>query len=185
VKNLAVALLSITSLFVGSIVAQDPKPDTKKDDSMQNCPMHQQHAKAESHHDIVEKHGDQAMGFPHDRTTHHFLLNPQGGTIEVNANDPGDKANTEAIRSHLSHIAVVFATGDFSTPMFVHDSVPPGVTTMQLLKAAVRYRYEEIPSGGRVRIESTDPVAVAAVHDFLRFQISEHQTADRMEVDAH
>jgi hypothetical protein len=29
-----------------------------------------------------------------------------------------------------------------------------------------------------VSIESDDRVAVAAIHDFLRFQISEHQTGD-------
>jgi hypothetical protein len=44
---------------------------------MQSCPMHKQH-QAE-----VEKHGDEAMGFSHEKTTHHFHLLPDGGTIEV------------------------------------------------------------------------------------------------------
>jgi hypothetical protein len=52
---------------------------------------------------------------------------------------------------------------------------------MQLLKTKIRYHYEETPSGARVRIESEDPVALAAIHDFLRFQISEHQTGDSQE----
>jgi TusA-related sulfurtransferase len=108
---------------------------------------------------------------------------PDGGAIEVTANDPQDKTNTEAIRSHLSHIAVMFGNGDFSTPMFVHDSVPPGVTTMKIVKATIRYKYEDISSGGRVRIESSDPVALAAIHDFLRFQISDHQTGDSLVVE--
>jgi hypothetical protein len=171
-------LITLSLCFVVSMAAQDSTRDKKNDDSMQNCPMHQQHAKAESHHATVEKHGDQAMGFAHDRTTHHFLLTADGGTIAVAANDANDKANIEAIRTHLSHIAVMFANGDFSTPMFVHDEIPPGVTSMQLLKAAIRYRYEEAASGGRVHIESNDPVAIAAIHDFLRFQISDHQTGD-------
>jgi hypothetical protein len=67
--------------------------------------------------------------------------------------------------------------------MFVHDGVPPGVTTMRLLKPAIRYKYEEISSGGRVRIESGDPVAIAAIQDFLRFQITDHQTGDSLEVE--
>ena len=49
---------------------------------------------------------------------------------------------------------------------------------MKLLKKKIRYTYEPLEAGGRVRIESSDPVAVAAVQDFLRFQITDHQTGD-------
>jgi hypothetical protein len=77
----------------------------------------------------------------------------------------------------------MFGNGDFTAPMFVHDGIPPGVTTMKLLKAKIRYKYEEISSGGRVRIESSDPVALAAIHDFLRFQITDHQTGDTLAVE--
>jgi hypothetical protein len=174
----AVLLFSASLFLLASVQAQD----TKTNDAMQNCPMHAQHATADSHHAIVEQHGDQAMGFAHDKTTHHFRLAPDGGTIEVTANDVNDKTSTDQIRSHLLHIALAFANGDFSTPMFVHDGLPPGVTTMQLLKAAIHYQYQEIASGGRVRITSSDKVAIAAVHDFLRFQITEHQTGDPLEV---
>jgi hypothetical protein len=76
----------------------------------------------------------------------------------------------------------MFGTGDFSAPMFVHDGVPPGVTTMKLMKSAIHYAYEEMPSGGRVRIKSGDSIAVASIHDFMRFQITEHQTGDALEV---
>jgi hypothetical protein len=155
--------------------AQEAKPDN----SMKDCPMHDQHA---AHHAVVESHGDRAMGFPHDKTTHHFRLLSDGGAIEVSANDPNDKVNIGAIRSHLSHIAMMFADGDFSTPMFVHDGVPPGVTAMKLLRSATHYTYEEMPSGGAVRIKSDDPVALAAIHDFIRFQITDHQTGDSLEV---
>jgi hypothetical protein len=30
------------------------------------------------------------MGFSHDKTTHHFRLYPDGGAIEVTADDPND-----------------------------------------------------------------------------------------------
>lgn len=179
-KNLSVASLTIVLLFsLGSGNAQD----TKKDDAMESCPMHKRHTAENSHHAAMEEHGDQAMGFSHDATTHHFRMSANGGAIEVTANDLNDKASTEAIRAHLSHIAVMFGNGDFTTPMFVHDGVPPGVTTMKLLKAKIRYKYEEISSGGRVRIESSDPVALAAIHDFLRFQITDHQTGDTLAVE--
>jgi len=64
------------------------------------CAMHASHAGAGAHHAAVERHGDEAMGFPHDKTTHHFRLEKDGGTIEVTANDPKDAADIEAIRTH-------------------------------------------------------------------------------------
>ena len=151
---------------------------TKQDD-MKDCPMHAQHV-SQSHGAVVESHGDQAMGFSHSKTTHHFRMAADGGAIEVTTNDPNDKADVTAVRSHLKHIVMMFGDGDFSTPMFIHDGVPPGTTTMKLMKAAIRYKYEETPSGGRVRIETDDPIAVATIHDFLRFQITEHQTGDAL-----
>jgi hypothetical protein len=157
--------------------------DTKQDD-MKDCPMHEQHA-AQSHQTVVENHGDLAMGFPHDKTVHHFRMAADGGAIEITVNESHDKANATAIRSHLSHIARMFGDGDFSTPMFIHDGVPPGVTTMKLMKADIHYTYEEMPTGGRVRINSDSPIALAAIHDFLRFQINEHQTGDSLEVVTH
>ena len=52
------------------------------------------------------------MGFPHDKTTHHFRMATNGGAIEVTANEATDKANLEAIRLHLSHLAKMFGNGD-------------------------------------------------------------------------
>src|SRR6266481_2269513 len=87
---------------------------------MQSCPMHKEHMKEASQRQAdVEKHGDQAMGFPHDKTTHHFHLSADGGAIEVTVNDSKDAENLRAIRSHLAHIATQFSNGDFAIPMFV------------------------------------------------------------------
>jgi len=82
--------------------------------------MNKEHTK-ERHQADVEKHGDEAMGFPHDSTTHHFRLFPDGGAIEVTLNDSNDTQNIQAIRSHLTHIATMFSNGDVSVPMFVHS----------------------------------------------------------------
>jgi TusA-related sulfurtransferase len=171
--NAPTIVLSLLVLTAPGLAQQ-----TKEDGTMKDCPMHEQHS---GHHAVVESHGDQAMGFPHDATTHHFRLMSNGGVIEVRANNPDDKTNIQAIRLHLKHIATMFANADFSTPMFIHDGVPPGTTTMKLMKAAIHYTYEEMPSGGRVRIQTDDPIALAAIHDFLRFQITDHQTGDSLE----
>jgi hypothetical protein len=164
------ALALTVLLYALPVFGQEQK------DSMKDCSRHNHH------HAVVENHGDKAMGFPHDKTTHHFRLMSDGGSIEVAANDSGDKTNKEAIRSHLSHIAAMFSKGDFSTPMFIHDGIPPGVTTMKLMKSAIHYSYEETTSGGSVKIRSDDPIGVAAIHDFLRYQITEHHTGDSVQV---
>ena len=160
------------ALLAVSAYGQDKKPDDMKD-----CPMHAQHT---AHQAVVEHHGDQAMGFPLDKTTHHFRMERDGGAIEVSVNDLNDKANTAAIRSHLAHIATMFGDGNFSAPMFIHDGIPPGVTIMRLLKSGIHYTYEDMAMGGRVRLKSDNPIAVAAIQDFLRFQITEHQTGDSL-----
>jgi hypothetical protein len=143
-----------------------------KAQDMQSCPMHKQH-QAE-----VEKHGDEAMGFSHDKTTHHFHLLPDGGTIDVIINDSKDTKDLKAIRLHLNHIVTMFSNGDFSIPMFVHSQVPPGTTEMKEKRAQISYTFEEVPDGGRVRIATKDHDALDAVHDFVRFQIEDHDTGD-------
>jgi hypothetical protein len=76
----------------------------------------------------------------------------------------------------------MFAEGNFQAPMLIHDRVPPGVPTLQRLKAQVSYSYEDIDGGGKVRIMSKNEEALSAVHDFLKFQIEDHQTGDSKEI---
>lgn len=135
-------------------------------------------ASAAEHHAGVDERGDHVMGFDHAKTTHHFLLARDGGSIEIKANSANDAASRDAIRSHLPHIAKMFAGGDFTAPMLIHDRVPPGVPVLSEKKSQVRWRYEELPSGGRVVASTKDPEALAALHEFLRFQISDHRTGD-------
>jgi len=172
-----------TALFLMLLVSLAVGQDTKQDDGMKNCPMHDQHAKSSSQHQAdVEKHGDEAMWFAHDKTTHHFRVYADGGAIEVTANDAKDTANAQAIRSHLAHIVMMFSAGDFSIPMFVHGRVPPGVDVMKKARSEISYSFEEIPSGGRVRIRTGSLDTLNAVQDFLRFQIEDHDTGDSTEV---
>jgi hypothetical protein len=147
---------------------------------MQSHPMHKNQMNSSQHQADVEKNGDEAMGFPHDKTTHQFRLYPDGGAIEVTANDSKDDANIKAIRFHLTHIARLFRDGDFSIPMFIHSQVPPGVEVMKKTRE-ISYSFEEMPAGGRVRIKAKSEETLKAVHDFLRFQIKDHQTGDSTE----
>jgi len=53
---------------------------------------------------------------------------------------------------------------------------------MRKLKTEVSYRYAAIERGGRIRISSQNKQAIAAVHDFLKFQIADHRTGDSGEI---
>jgi hypothetical protein len=134
-----------------------------------------------AHQAGVETRGDHVMGFDHDKTTHHFHLTPSGGIIEVTANAESDTASRDAIREHLSHIAVMFSEGDFDAPMLIHDRVPPGVPVLKQKGNAVHWTYVESPTGGNILIVTEDPEARAAIYEFLRFQIEDHQTGDALE----
>ena len=160
-----VSLIWVSSLVSGMCLAQhDPQ-------------SHQQHMAD------VKKHGAETMGFDQDKTTHHFRLYKDGGAVEVQANDPADAATIGQIRDHLKDQAKKFAAGDFSAPQHTHGQVPPGVDTMTRLRSQIRYEFQSTENGGRLRIATADTQALAAVHDFLRFQIKDHATGDKTSVE--
>jgi len=131
-----------------------------------------------SHSAGVDKRGDHVMGFGHEKTVHHFRLTKTGGSIEAEAKDGTDTESREQIRMHFAHIAKMFSEGDFEAPMLIHGTVPPGVPEMKKRRGAIRYGVEETPRGGRIVITTKDSQALAAIHDFLRFQIRDHRTGD-------
>jgi DNA-binding transcriptional MerR regulator len=140
---------------------------------------HSQTASQEScQHSMDTGRADGGMGFSQAKTRHHFILAKDGGEISVETKDAKDTASRDQIRMHLSHIARMFADGNFDIPMFVHNQVPPGIAVMQSRKDQIQYRFEETRQGGRVVMTSSDPEAVSALHEFLSFQIREHKTGD-------
>ena len=145
-------------------------------------------AQADGGHDAhlagVDARGEAAMGFSQTETAHHFLLTRDGGLIQVETKDPDDAANRERVRQHLAHVARMFAEGNFDTPMLVHARAVPGTPAMSRLKTEITYAFEETERGGRVRITAKSAEALAAVREFLRFQIEDHQTGDPKAVDS-
>lgn len=129
-------------------------------------------------HAHMNERGKAGMGFSQTATGHHFLIQPEGGVIQVEAKNPDDTGERDNIRHHLTHIAQAFANADFDIPMFVHDSMPPGVPEMKELRQKIAYSFQETPAGGQVVIRTSDPRALAAIHKFLLYQIEEHQTGD-------
>lgn len=122
------------------------------------------------------------MGFSHENTAHHFRLYADGGAIEAGANDAQDTRSRDEIRAHFGHIATMFAAGDFSAPMLIHEQNPPGSEEMKQLRDTIQYKMENTERGARIRIKTKNREAVHAVHKFLRFQIADHHTSDSVEI---
>jgi hypothetical protein len=121
----------------------------------------------------MQQRGKKAMGVDQYTSTHHFDPLPDGGTIQL-VRDVDDTAGVATIRKHIRDIARAFASGDFTTPEFVHMQTVPGTKVMAEKKTAISYTPRDIPRGAELRITTKDPEALKAVHDFLAFQKHEH-----------
>ena len=122
--------------------------------------------------------GAHVMGFSQEKTTHHFVLTFDGGTIDVRANDINDTQSRDQIRMHFAHIAHAFSAGDFSDPMLVHATNVPGTAIMKAQKTSLHWNVEETPRGARLVITADNKPALDALHQFLKFQIEDHKTGD-------
>ena len=69
---------------------------------------HEQHMAQTKQDAEMKEHGNLAMGFDQDKTTHHFNLTADGGSIAAEANDPADAASRDQIRVHLREIFLVY-----------------------------------------------------------------------------
>lgn len=121
----------------------------------------------------VQARGEQVMGVDQYTSTHVFEPLPDGGRIELQRDAP-DSAGTAVIRAHMEHIAAAFGAGDFTLPGVVHARDVPGTAVMAAKRSAITYTVEPLPRGAALRIRTTDPDALQAVHDFLAFQRQDH-----------
>ena len=121
------------------------------------------------------------MGVNQYTSQHVFEPLPTGGRIVLQRKE-ADSAGDVVIREHMQTIAKAFAAGDFALPGFVHAmSDVPGTQQMRALRSDITYSARNLPRGGEVVIETKNPQAVAAVHEFLAFQRSDHRAGMHME----
>jgi hypothetical protein len=122
----------------------------------------------------LQARGAQAMGLDQYTSTHLFDALPDGGRIELQR-DVDDPAGVEEIRGHLGKIAEAFASGDFSTPAFVHLRELLGTAVMAANKDRIEYVYRELPRGAELRLVTNDPDAIRAIHEFMAFHREHHR----------
>ena len=93
-----------------------------------------------------------------DKSTKRFLLDKNGGSIEVRIANAEDKQSRDAARRELREEA--------------RSGIPSATVAMRQHKNEIKYKYEKTALGGRILITAKSPAAVLAVQDFLRFQMS-------------
>lgn len=125
----------------------------------------------------MQARGGDVMGVDQYRSAHVFEDLPDGGRVVLDVADAADTAAIAAVRAHMREIAAAFRAGDFTKPFQVHAQTVPGTAEMAARRAAIAYQAVDRPRGGEVRIRTTDPAAVRAVHAFLEFQRTEHRAA--------
>jgi hypothetical protein len=130
---------------------------------------------ADSAFALVQARGHVAMGVDQYTSSHQFESLPDGGRISLQR-DPGDSAGVAQIRSHMRTIAAAFAQGDFALPGLVHARDVPGTAVMAAHRSQISYIADTLAGGGQVRLRTSDPSAVAAIHQFLAFQRQDHRS---------
>lgn len=121
----------------------------------------------------MQQRGQMAMGVDQTTSTHRFDALPDGGRIELQR-DLDDSLGIAQIRAHLRLIQHAFQAGDFSTPEFVHMHTMPGTAVMAKKRNVITYSYHDLPRGGEVVMRTSDPEALAAIHQFMGGQRMEH-----------
>ncbi|TVP60047.1 MAG: hypothetical protein EA351_01000 [Gemmatimonadales bacterium] len=123
----------------------------------------------------LQERGEVGMGVDQYASTHRFDDIADGGRIEF-VHDGQDEEAVETIRAHLQEIRTAFGEGDFSIPAFVHDQVVPGTDRMAERKDRIEFRYRDLPGGGELRMVTSDPEALEAIHEFMAFQRDDHRS---------
>ncbi|HET7457194.1 MAG TPA: hypothetical protein VFJ74_06045 [Gemmatimonadaceae bacterium] len=140
-------------------------------------PASDQPARGDSAFAAVQERGRAVMGVDQYTSAHVFESLPDGGRIVLDRADSADTAAIATIRLHMRDVAADFRAGDFTRPFSVHARRVPGTGVMAERRAAITYLVADRPRGAEVDIRTTDPAAVAAVHDFLAFQRADHHAA--------
>jgi len=125
----------------------------------------------------MQERGRAVMGVDQYTSAHVFEDLSDGGRVVLDRADGADTSGVATIRLHMRDIAASFRAGDFTKPFQVHAQVVPGTEVMRAQRAAIDYQVIDRPRGGEVRLRTTSPTAVAAIHEFLAFQRTGHRAA--------
>jgi hypothetical protein len=133
--------------------------------------------KSDSAFTEVQRRGESVMGVDQYTSKHVFEDLPDGGRIVLDRDDASDTAAVRTIRAHIREIEAEFRRGNFAAPGLVHAREVPGTKVMAEKVSTITYATAERPRGAELRITTSDPGAISAVHAFLQFQRADHRAA--------
>ena len=113
-----------------------------------------------------------------DSASYQFVVTRSGGLIRLTVDDPDNAEAAGRAQIDLREAAAQYARGEFSGEPATHGLTPPGTPQMRQLRNRIIYTEHAIQDGAELIISSTDARAVTAIHQFLEFQIREHQSGD-------
>ena len=114
------------------------------------------------------------MPFDMAKTVHIFRMTESGGIQSVIVKDGSDVGQITLIRAHLRDEAGRFQQGDYSDPEKLHGITMPGLTELHHGAQRVKVSYSDLPDGGEITFETTDPHLLTAIHRWFGAQLSEH-----------
>jgi hypothetical protein len=155
----------------------DLRRDSKGWWTVANATVAEHQHQADREFAAVQSRGETVMGVGQYTSAHVFEDLPDGGRIILDRDSPADTGDVSRIRRHMRDITAAFEAGDFTKPFQVHAEAVPGTAVMAARRSAIRYVEVDRPRGAEVRIRTTDPAAIAAVHEFLAFQRGAHHAA--------
>ena len=93
-----------------------------------------------------------------DLISRRIFLEKEGGSIEVEAKSANDSQTRDTVREQLQN--------DLRT------NIPSSTPALQQHRKDIKYHFEKTRLGGRVRIQTHDPEALAAVQSYLKTQMT-------------
>lgn len=122
----------------------------------------------------VQERGQSVMGVDQYTSRHIFAPLPDGGSITL-TREVDDSAGAAQIREHMRQIAAQFEAGNFTAPFLVHAQQVPGTSVMSARRRHIVYSVTDVPRGATLFLRTSDSAALAAIHEFLAFQRSDHR----------
>ncbi|MFN2570042.1 MAG: hypothetical protein ABR537_00315 [Gemmatimonadales bacterium] len=154
-----------------------------------NCtPAAQQHgADSDTTFAATQARGAAVMGVDQYTSAHVFEDLRDGGRIVLDRDDSADSVGIATVRAHMRSIAASFRAGDFTKPFQVHAQTVPGTAVMAQHRRRIQYMAIDRPNGAEVKLQSSDSIAIQAIHQFLAFQRTAHHAAghEHMASDPH
>src|SRR5215467_2102516 len=87
-----------------------------------------------------------------DMVSRRFLLEKEGGSIEVEAKSANDSQTRDTVRVQLQN--------DLRT------NLPSSTPALEQHRKDIKYTFEKTKRGGRIRMQTHDPDALAAVQSY-------------------